>query len=236
MRLRERSLSHRSLLGSAVASGAAFVLLSAACIPDPEGDFNAYLERTASLNQQPSTADASIDSKPPTEAVEQLYVGICVSELAVRDPAQALRFYTETKFVPDPAGAKLTISITPLRGWDTVKKKYVTPETAAAAEKRGDLYSAESAVDASGRYTARFPQVRLVPEANSVSGRPSLLTNVTLDGRFTQDVFCANLSAFLAEPYEANLAADKNTCLFTRIKDGDPMPKLVSADFVCPLN
>src|SRR5262245_48942673 len=76
---------------------------STACIPDPEGDFNEFKSRTANLPRPPEEGPgdaAAFDSKPPEEAVDALYVGICVTTLAARDPEQALRFYTETKYTP----------------------------------------------------------------------------------------------------------------------------------------
>lgn len=224
---------------SAAAGALTVLVAAAACIPDPEGDYNDFIDRTEGLRGATGEGDASIDSRPPEDAVEQLYVGICVSQLAARDPRQALRFYTISRYVPDGEAGKLSLDLTPMRGWDTAPGgSYVTPANVTESEKVGVTRNVVDAPVAAGtgRFTAVIPEVTLEPAANSVSGRYSVLERVTLDGRFTQDAFCARLSAELTQPYRAQLTADQNTCLFRKVAEGDPMPSIPYTEFVCPLN
>src|SRR5688572_14939779 len=132
-----RFFGRASLFGLGL--GTVLVAGGAACIPDPEGEFNDYKERTAGMTQstQPST-DASIETKPPETATEGLYIGICTTILANNDPNQALRFYTKSKFVPDGAGGgKLTLTVKPMVGWDVENKQYISPKSVSESETRG---------------------------------------------------------------------------------------------------
>ena len=247
MRLAGRSGTAPFLRGLAVALSLGFVgvLASAsntACIPDPEGDYEDFKARTANLGppEQTPTTDASFDSKPPDTAVEALYVGICVTALAAGDPEQALRFYTETKYTPDAADAasgKLTMTVTPMVGWDVPGKRYVAPATVSKSERRGDpITISDVAVAGDGRFTASLGTVHLAQEANSVSGRAAVIEGTTLDGRFSAgDRFCSTLGGLLTVPYQFTFDPKQNTCLFTKVKEGDPLPKIDSSEFVCSL-
>lgn len=229
-------------LAAAVAIGLVGVLASAtnaACIPDPEGDYNDFKERTAHLGAEPQpVADASFDSKPPETAVEALYVGICVTTLAARDPEQALRFYTETKYTPDaanPTTGKLSMTVTPMLGWDVAGKKYVSPATVSKSETRGAPITINDVpVAGGGRFTASLGTVNLAQEANSVSGREAVIEGTTLDGLFSAgDHFCSTLGGQLTVPYNFTFDPAQNTCIFTKVKEGDPLPKLQSSEFAC---
>lgn len=227
----------------AAALGLVGVLASAtnaACIPDPEGDYNDFKERTADLGtpEPQPVADASFDSKPPETAVEALYVGICVTALAARDPEQALRFYTETKYTPDeanPATGKLSLTVTPMRGWDVPGKRYIAPETVSKSETRGGSVTIDDVpVTGGGRFTAPLGTVNLAKEANSVSGREAVIENTTLDGLFSAgDRFCSTLGGMLTVPYNFSFDPKENTCIFTKVKEGDPLPKIESSEFAC---
>lgn len=230
-------------LGLALSTVAATgIALVAACIPDPKGDYDDYLERTASESKNSSSGgavDASIDTKPPETAVDALYVGICVTALAARDPSQALRFYTETKFTPDPAGGgKITMAVTPLLGWDKVNNEFTQPKTVSKSETRGATINvADTPVAAGqGRFTANLGTVNLNGEANSVSGRDAVIEGTVLDGRFGGgDRFCTTLGGQLTIPYGFTFDPAQNTCIFVKAKEGDPLPTIASEEFVCPL-
>lgn len=208
----------------------------AACLPDPKSDFQDFKDRTANLQQEAS--DASFDSKPPEAAVEGLYVGICVTVQASRDPEQALRFYTETKYVPDGPGSatgKLAMTVTPMVGWDSAGNRYTQPATVSQSETRGTpIVVPEMPVGANGRFTANLGTMTLVKEANSVSGREAVIEETVLDGLFSAgDRFCSTLGGLLTSPYESVFNPKENTCLFQRVNDGDPLPKIASAEFAC---
>lgn len=234
-----RLLASFSLFALVLSGGVAVTAAVTACLPDPKGDYQDFLDRTAGLVPTGTgPSDASFDSKPPTEQVSALYVGICTTALAAGDPQQALRFYTETAFTPNGDGSgKITLKVTPLRGWDLVKKDFVVPTNVAKSETRGDPFSlADVPVTAAGRFTANFGTVNLAGEANSVSGRDATITNITLDGRFgAGDRFCSTLSGQLTKPYGFTFDPKANTCLFTKITEGAPLPVIAAPEFVCPL-
>jgi hypothetical protein len=220
-----------------VAAAAALVPLAIACLPHPKEDFDDFVARTANLTPDAAkpVVDANIDSKPPEEAVESLYVGICVTKLANGDPEQALRFYTKTKYVPGTPDGTLSISVTPLRGWEN--GQYIQPSTVSMAETRGDATNGPPGPVASdGRFTQNLGTIRLPEAANSISGRAAVIDNATLDGRFGDaDRFCSTLGGQLVQPYQYTFDPAQNTCLFQKVKDGDPLPKIPAAEFVCPL-
>ncbi|MBX3210256.1 MAG: hypothetical protein KF764_34810 [Labilithrix sp.] len=240
---RSPSSSFGRALGVALTIGSLGVVASAtnaACIPDPEGDYKDFRERTANLggNEPEPTVDASFDSKPPETAVEALYVGICVTSLAARDPAQALRFYAETKYTPDegsPSTGKLSMSLTPMVGWDVAGNRYIEPASVSKSETRGDTKVVEAIpVTGGGRFTAELGTVTLAKEANSISGRDAVINPTTLDGLFgAGDRFCSTLGGLLTVPYSFTFDPKQNTCIFVKAKEGDPLPKLESAEFVC---
>ena len=213
---------------------------STACIPDPKGDYDDFKTRTANLPQDKpvDAVDASFDSKPPETAVEALYIGICVTSLAARDPEQALRFYTETKYVPDGAGAatgKLTLSVTPMVGWDIPGNKYITPASVSKTETRGTpIVIKDVPVDASGRFTANLGEVNLAQETNSVSGRAAVISDAILDGLYgAGDRFCSTLAGLLTVPYTSVFDPKQNTCLFTKATEGSAVPKIPVTEFAC---
>ncbi|HVJ93984.1 MAG TPA: hypothetical protein VM580_29545 [Labilithrix sp.] len=208
------------------------------CIPDPEGDYNDFKARTAHLGNNETSLDASFDSKPPEAAVEGLYAGICATVLAAKDPEQALRFYTETKYTPDGEGSstgKLTLTVTPMVGWDFGSGQYISPATVSKSETRGaSITIPDMPVTAGGRFTAALGTVNLAKEANSVSGRDAVIENTVLDGLFSAgDRFCATLGGQLTVPYGLALNASDNICIFQKVNEGDPLPKIPSAEFAC---
>ncbi len=228
-------------IASSVTAVSAFALV-AACLPDPKGEYEDYLSRTAGMGGSGvGAADASIDTKPPETAVEGLYVGICVTALAARDPSQALRFYTETKYTPGTGGGKLTINITPMIGWDKTvppSGEYTQPKSVSKSETRGTTITATdvAVADGQGRFTANLGTINLSGEANSISGRDAVIENTVLDGRFGDgDRFCSTLGGNLTVPYSFTFNPDQNTCVFVKAKEGDKLPALTSEEFVCPL-
>lgn len=221
---------------SAAGLGTVLVAAAGACIPDPEGEYEDYKERTANLGPtDPGPSDAApLDTKPPETATEALYVGICTTALAAKDPAQALRFYTTTKYTPDAAGGKLTLTIKPLVGW--ANGDYITPKAVTQSETRGNEFSApDLTIGADGRFTANLNTITVPADANSISGREAVIQNTVIDGRFAAKEFCATLGGHLIVPYEYDFIPKDNVCLFIEVKDGDPVPTRAQGDFVCSL-
>jgi len=223
--------------------GAVLVAVATGCLPDPKKEFEDYKERTANLGPGESSssggsADASIDTNPPDTATENLYVGICTTALAARDPNQALRFYTKGKFSPDGSGGgKLTLTIRPLVGWQN--GDFVTPDKihVSAADARGtDINVPDVPVAAgAGRFTANLGTMNLPSDANSISGREAVINNTVLDGRFGDPEFCTTLGGHLIVPYEYDFVPKDNVCLFIKVNEGDLVPVRAQEQFVCPL-
>lgn len=216
--------------------GILFGLSAGACIPDPKGEYEDYKARTAGLDEPPTpTVDASIDTKPPEQAVEALYVGICTTKLALKDPAQALRFHTQTKFTPDGSGGgSLEMVVRPLVGYQGGRA--IIPNAVALSETRGNPITLTTPVAAGqGRFTANLGTLNLPGECNSISGSDAVVEGTTLDGRFGEGEFCALLSGQLKIPYEYTFVAQDNACLFIKVNEGDPVPTRTAEQFVCPL-
>ena len=49
------------------------------------------------------------------------------------------------------------------------------------------------------------------------------------------DKFCARLGGTLTSPYILTFDPAQNTCIFTKVTEGAPLPELVQADFACVL-
>jgi hypothetical protein len=208
-----------------------------ACIPDPSGDFAEYQSRVAALPKEPVIEGGTFEaSAPPTEAVQGLYYGACLSELAFGQLKAVFNFYTQTKYTPDPAGAKLELTIEALAA-----PERAPPPTVSRAGILGGVIPAPPApVDQEGRYTLDLGLVTIPGGANPISGSNVRIEGAALQGRFGTTSFCARLTGHVAEPAAAarDLDIEKNVCKFVPIKEGDPTPTFVREDFAaasCPL-
>ena len=217
--------------------GTVLVAAAGACIPDPKGEYEDYQERTANLGpkDEPVGDAQALDTKPPETATEALYVGICTTALASKDPAQALRFYAKSKYTPDGAGGgKLNLGLKFLVGWQN--GDYITPSKVADSETRGnEITAADLTVGEGGRFTANLGTMNLPADANSISGREAVINNTIIEGKFAAKEFCATLGGHLVVPYEYDFVPKDNVCLFIEVKDGDPVPAREQGDFVCSL-
>lgn len=210
-----------------------------ACIPDPKGDYEEFIERTADQRTSPEgggggLSDAAVDSKPPTEAVKGTYVATCFTVLS-SSADNVLRFFTETNYTPDGGGGgKLTMSMKPLKGY--ADGKATPPKCVCQSETSGATLNVKDApVDAQGKFQVNMGKIDVPPEANGISGRPITLDPIVLTGRFASEKFCAELSGKVTQPISIELAPGdgKNICLFTPAKEGDTAPAFKEAEFVC---
>ncbi len=163
-----------------------------ACIPHPKEDYDEFLERTADARAPlPPVDSGPVDSTAPTEVIEGLYFGSCLSSLSLGDLNKVLRFYTQVKFQPGTAaspGGKLDIKYTPLKGVDLSSGNPVPtpPDSVSQGQTRGDPFGVlESPVTPQGRFKVAFAKIVLDKEANPISGRPIEIENVTFEGVFS---------------------------------------------------
>ena len=207
-----------------------------ACIPHPEGDFEDFQERVSNLPKPVIEASTFEAAPPPTQAVEGTYYGACLAELAFGSASKRFNFFTVTKFTPDPAGAKLELSIQPLK---VVNRN--PPPTVTLADAVGPQLAAPPAnVESSGRFRLELGTVNVAGAANPITGSDVEIVGAFLDGRFAEARFCARLGGQVTKPAAAARTLDPalNICQFVPIKDGDPMPEFTDPDFVtdsCPL-
>lgn len=184
----DESVMKRSLIGVGVtlALGVGFVV---ACIPHPSEDYADFLERTADYRKKPPVDDSGpADGQAPTQVVEGIYYGSCLSALSVGDLNKVLRFYAEVRFVPGTGGGKLDIQFTPLKGVDFSSGQPVPspPATVAKSETHGDSFGQKGAdVSATGRFEVGFEKVVIDKNANPISGREILIDNVFFRGLFS---------------------------------------------------
>jgi hypothetical protein len=162
----------------------------AACIPHPKEEYDDFLTRTESYRNKPPVEDDSgpIDAQAPTQAIEGLYFGSCLSSLSVGDLNKVLRFYTEIRFVPGTGGGKLDIQFTPLKGVDLTSGNPVpvAPDNVSKGQTFGAPFGQkESPVSTTGRFKVLFPLVTIDKNANPISGRDITIENVTFEGLFS---------------------------------------------------
>lgn len=215
--------------------------LVAACIPDPKGDFDDFVDRTAEDRAKEPTVPeggAGIDAAPPTEAVEGLYYGACLSALSSGDTVRVLRFYTKTKFTPGAsAGGTLDLELFPLKAWDKANNDVLPVEQSKVAESeiRGKAVTAKAmAVDGAGKFVAELGTITMPGEANPITGRDIVIEKVVLRGIFGDGPrFCSSLEGQITSPINQPLLAKDNICIFAKAKDGDPATLFQRTEFVC---
>lgn len=232
--LRARSRRLLGCLGLLTAG----LAVSWACIPHPEKDFEDYQDRIASFPKAQVEASVFEAAPPPTQAVDGIYYGACLSELAFGQPSKVFNFYTKTKFTPAENGnpAKLELSIQPLK-----VENAQPPATVSLAGAVGSPIPAPAApVDSAGKYKLELGTVNVPGTANPISGSDVIIEVATLQGNFAESRFCARLGGNVKKPEAAarTLDIEQNVCQFVPIKDGDARPELTAADFQaasCPL-
>lgn len=213
-------------VGTGAVFGALLTTTFAACLPNPEKDFDDYGKRAEPFNQGPSDAGGGIDAKPPEEAVEGLYYAACLTVLAYGNTDRVFNFYTNTKFVPaEGGGGTLSLTLKPL----AVDPALLSPPpTVAEAGTVGDPYTSLPTdgpnVGSDGKFTLQFGSVAIPGSANPITGRDILIDNTVFTGRFSSDRSCAQLSGSVTKPTTITLEGNKNTCIMVPIKDGDPTP------------
>jgi hypothetical protein len=215
------------------------------CIPDPEGDFKNYNERTASFRNQEAGA---FDAAPPPGSFEGLYFAACLSKLAAGRVDRVLRFYTQVKFIKDPDPAttgKISLELTPMK----LGPNDGPPPTVSKDQTVGDSYKiVDKPTNAIGVYDGAIgsdidgdgkTEVKIPGASNPISGREIEVETAAVNGRVGPGRFCSQLSGEVVVPTIITLEGDANTCLYFPVKEGDVTPTLAKdgSDFKsgCPL-
>ena len=198
--------------------------MAGACV-DPKGEFDQYNERTTDFRKTVVKDGGGVDSAPPVEAVEGLYMGACLSKLAAGRIDRVLRFYTETKFTPDPGGTtgKISLKLTPLK----LGPANGPPPTVSKDQTVGTAFSiTDSPTNAQGVYQGNLGTVTVPGASNPISGRDIIIEMAALPGRFAKEKFCSQLSGHVVQPTDIQLEGEANTCIYLPVKEGDPPPTL----------
>jgi hypothetical protein len=183
-----------------------------------------------SASQCPVAPTAPVDE--PGNVNPGLYVATCITVLSNKSPQKVLRFYTTVGATKLGSGS---ISLTPMRGWESTPPPGVSkpPASASSAETVGQAIQATNVTIGTVTFSATLGKVDLPGEANGISGRPiSLDTN--LEGLVSQGVLrCAGLRGQVTNPVTVELDPTVNVCLFKQVSEGDAIPTYTLADFVC---
>jgi hypothetical protein len=187
-------------------------------------------------NESAGAAPATLSARAPS--ARGLYVGVCGFSLVAYDPVYAIRFYAETSFTPTNGSGgdgTLTVSLTTLTGWDPVADAPRPPSAIRQDATVGQPIVATS--DVTNRaFVARYPELDILPLANSISGSNARVERIALEGTFEGGAarFCTGLAGMLTAPIEYELTREENTCLFVKVDEGAPLPKLDASEFHCP--
>lgn len=192
---------------------AAVAVLVSACLPDAHQDYEDFLSKTESYRQSGVVDAGPVDAKPPVDPIKGNYFASCYSDLMAGNLNKMLRFYTETEFVPETSGGKITLKLYPFK---------VTARSFAKSETTNVPLSFEATpVDATGKFKATSPSIDIAGAANPFSGSDITISPLTLDGRFTatgKDKFCSGFAGKITKPITNDFTA---ACLFYPLKEGD---------------
>lgn len=226
----------RFKVGCFAGASIALSVLGFACIPHPDDDFSDFQKRVANLPKPVTDGATTFEAAPPpTDAVEGLYYGACMSELAFSDPNKIFNLFTHTKFTPSGAGGKLELSIGTLK----IEPGPKPPSTVGQAGVVGTPFAGSADVDAQGKFNMQLGTVGFPGAANPISGSDVVILNGSLQGRFSAERFCARLGGHVEKPESAtrDLNPPDNICQFVPVKDGDKTPTFSFADLTaagCP--
>lgn len=207
-------------------------VVASACV-NPQGDFDNYADKTAPYRENGAKDAAAPDAAPPTEAVQGLYFGSCLSTLAFFRLDRVLRFYTQTTFTPDASGGggHLVMKLTPLKLGPTVNGVSSPPTTVSQSETVGSTFTLDSPTTPQGSYSGSLGEVTVPGAANPISGRDIVIEGTALAGRFAKERFCGQLSGNVVKPVPVTLNGPENTCIFVPVKEGDPPPDIKLEDY-----
>jgi len=190
---------------------------------------------TIKASECPVPLPVPVDAGPaePASVVPGLYVATCITVLSNKSPQKVLRFYTSVGAAA--AGNAFSLSLTPMRGWESTPPPGASkpPASASSSETVGQAIQASSVTTGPGRFSATLGAIDLPGDANGISGRPISL-DTKLEGLASQGVLrCAGLRGQVTNPVTVELDPTVNVCLFKQVSEGDAIPTYTLADFVC---
>lgn len=201
----------------------------------PTGDYEAYVKRTERYRDRGDAA--AVDSVAPTTGVKAKYYVACLPNLSFGDINKLFRFYVDSEYVP-AAGtteAKMTLKLTPMTIRDDAGAILPPATLKFTMPANATLTVTDSPVAANGKFVANFKTAMIGKATNPISWRDITVENTTLSGYFSEKEFCGGLSGRVVAPIDQDLGtAGDNVCLFKPLKEGDALPDLKAADFVCP--
>ena len=176
------------------------------------------------------TPDGGLDAAKPTQPVEGIYFGACLSRLAAGRVDRVFRFYTEVKYTPIAPDGKATLELrlTALE----LGAGNTAPPTVSKSATVGQTYAIPKAsLSPGGVYAGPLGTMIIPGAANPISGREVIIEQATVPGRFTAAKFCSQLTGHVVTPTDIVLEGPSNTCIYLPVKDGDPTPAIQLSDF-----
>lgn len=199
-------------LVSAMATTAAF-----ACV-DPQGDFDAYLDKTNDIRGV--TPDTGARDVAPLEvgdadldAGKTIYWGNCLPQIVTGAPQSSIMYYSEVTF----SGGKADVTFYPLNEKATKLSKSEavgTPQTATGIEIKPD-----------NTFTAVMGDVKVPGNSQRIGDSELVLTNVSyqmvIQGK---ERLCAELQGSVTAPLSASLDMKGDICVWIQMADGATLP------------
>jgi hypothetical protein len=209
---------------------------SGAEIPDPSPATTSQTDAGGSSSSSGDVEDSGQTSDTDagaTEAFEGAYFASCLSELANGSVKKTFSFWATAKVTPS---GNFAIVLEALKLDDGQPPTTISRTGIVSTSPEFKDF----ALDASGSFVAEVGSGQALSfpgSANPISGTNVVIALAGLKGRFASAGFCARLTGHVTEPVPAarDLDENKNTCLFTPVKDGDAAPTRTFSDYTCPL-
>lgn len=207
------------------ASVGSVLVLAAACLPHPKGDYEDFLENTKDQRTGSATDAAAprIDGSAPKANFKNVAFAVCSSPLAAGDMTKTFRFFVDTDYKAESnGGGKADILLTAFK---TTARTFARSETAPEPIK-----FLGTTIGANARFSPSTP-VAIIPGAgNPNSGRDIEINNLALTGVMTEQAkFCFSFSGKAVKPIQLDFEA---TCLVFEMKEGDKFDFSAATDKV----
>lgn len=199
------------------------LLLAAACLPDPRGDYDDFLKNTEEYRKvAPKDAGVTVDSSAAKTAFKSIYFAVCSSPLAAGDMSKTFRFLVDLDYQPQATGATGDFI---LNTFKTTARTFSRAETVPPS-----IDFLKTPIDAKGRFSPSRPVSIIAGAGNPNSGRDIEINNLQLAGLITeQPKFCFSFTGKAVKPIQLDFEA---TCLLFEMKEGDKFDFSAATDKV----